>query len=120
MDLFLRGLILGFSIAAPVGPIGIICIRRSAAQGITAGFISGLRAAAADAVYGAIAAFGLVVVIDSLVAIRPFAQSGGAIFLLYLAWRIASAPLSNVQNGEKISKPTGSRLGNFLRFFFLL
>ena len=61
MDLrfFLKGLIIGFSIAAPVGPIGIFCIRRTLAEGRVPGFISGLGAATADALYGCIAGFGL-------------------------------------------------------------
>ena len=57
--LFLRGLILGLSIAAPVGPIGVLCIRRTLAEGRASGFVSGLGAATADAVYGCVAAFGL-------------------------------------------------------------
>lgn len=62
MDLLgtlLRGLVIGFSIAAPVGPIGVLCIRRTLADGRYAGFLSGLGAASADALYGCVAAFGL-------------------------------------------------------------
>ena len=59
---FLRGLIIGFSIAAPVGPIGALCIRRTLAHGRLIGFASGLGAACADGTYGAIAAFGLTVI----------------------------------------------------------
>jgi threonine/homoserine/homoserine lactone efflux protein len=56
---FLRGLVVGFSIAAPVGPIGLLCIRRTLARGRAVGFVSGLGAATADAAYGAVAGFGL-------------------------------------------------------------
>jgi threonine/homoserine/homoserine lactone efflux protein len=59
---FLRGLVIGFSLAAPVGPIGLLCIRRSLAEGRHVGFVTGLGAATADASYGAIAAFGLTAV----------------------------------------------------------
>ncbi len=59
MDIFLRGLLIGFSIAAPVGPIGVLCIRRTLAEGRLAGFLSGMGAASADMFYGAVAAFGL-------------------------------------------------------------
>ena len=59
LDLFARGLILGFAIAAPVGPIGLLCIQRTLNQGRLVGLLSGLGAATADAIYGAIAAFGL-------------------------------------------------------------
>ena len=66
MEFWLRGFILGFSIAAPVGPIGLLCIQRTLGQGRQAGFISGLGAASADAVYGSLAAFGLSAVLVSV------------------------------------------------------
>ena len=53
---FTRGLAIGFSIAAPVGPIGLLCIRRTLADGRLVGFVSGLGAATADAIYGVVAA----------------------------------------------------------------
>jgi threonine/homoserine/homoserine lactone efflux protein len=55
---FWKGALLGCSIAAPVGPIGILCIRRSLGQGFLAGFASGLGAATADALNGAVAGLG--------------------------------------------------------------
>ncbi|HEX6776252.1 MAG TPA: LysE family transporter [Methylomirabilota bacterium] len=89
MDLaiFLRGLIIGLSIAAPVGPIGVLCIRRTLADGRAIGFASGLGAATADAVYGAVAAFGLSLVTNTLVEERVWLQAGGGIFLCYLGMR---------------------------------
>ncbi|MDQ5812970.1 MAG: LysE family translocator, partial [Actinomycetota bacterium] len=66
VGLFLQGIIIGFAIAAPVGPIGVLCIRRTLAEGRASGFVSGLGAATADAVYGAIAAFGLTLITDFL------------------------------------------------------
>lgn len=54
-----KGLIIGFAIAAPVGPIGVLCIRRTFADGQAAGLATGLGAATADAFYGAVAGFGL-------------------------------------------------------------
>lgn len=62
------GLVIGFSIAAPVGPIGVLCIRRTLAEGRAAGLACGLGAATADAVYGAAAAFGLTAVTGPLIA----------------------------------------------------
>ncbi len=86
MDLspLLRGLLLGLSIAAPVGPIGVLCIRRTLAYGRTLGFISGLGAATADAIYGAVAAFGLTLVTALLVDHQHWLRLGGGLFLLYL------------------------------------
>ena len=94
MPLFLRGLVIGFSIAAPVGPIGVLCIRRTLADGRAAGFFSGLGAATADALYGAVAAFGLTAVSDVLVAQATWLRIGGGLFLCYLGIKtfLASPP----------------------------
>jgi len=62
-----KGMIIGLSIAVPVGPIGILCIRRTLTQGRIIGFVSGLGAATADAFYGAIAGFGLTFLSNLLV-----------------------------------------------------
>ena len=58
-DTFPRAVLLGLSIAAPVGPIGLLVIRRSLASGPGLGFVSGLGAAVADALYGVVAALGM-------------------------------------------------------------
>jgi threonine/homoserine/homoserine lactone efflux protein len=89
---FLRGLVVGFSIAAPVGPIGVLCIRRTLAQGRAVGLVTGLGAATADATYGAVAAFGLTVVSSFLLAQRGWLQAIGGAFLLYLGARTWLAP----------------------------
>jgi threonine/homoserine/homoserine lactone efflux protein len=92
---FLRGLAIGFGIAAPVGPIGILCIRRTLADGRAVGFAAGLGAATADALYGAVAAFGLTLVSSALVGQRAWLQAVGGIFLCYLGVRIwMAAPAS--------------------------
>jgi threonine/homoserine/homoserine lactone efflux protein len=83
-----RGLLIGFSIAAPVGPIGVLCIRRTLADGRSAGFLSGLGAASADALYGCVAAFGLTSVSDFLVDQQLLLRLVGGAFLLYLGCRI--------------------------------
>ncbi len=87
MDIFLRGLLIGFSIAAPVGPIGVLCIRRTLAEGRLVGFLSGLGAASADMLYGAIAAFGLTALQALLVEQRNWLAPLGGLFLLYLGAR---------------------------------
>src|SRR5262245_10169626 len=75
---------LGFSIAAPVGPIGLLCIRRSLALGPKHGLITGLGAATADAFYGSIAAFGLSFLTSVLVAQQLWTRLIGGAFLAYL------------------------------------
>src|SRR5690242_10857228 len=83
----IRGLILGFSIAAPVGPIGVLCIRRTLAAGRAAGLVSGLGAATADMCYGAVAAFGLTVVSGLLIGQSIWIRLVGGAFLCYLGIR---------------------------------
>jgi threonine/homoserine/homoserine lactone efflux protein len=82
-----RGFLLGFSIAAPVGPIGVLCIRRTLAQGLAAGLVSGLGAATADAIYGSIAAFGVTAVSTVLVSQQSLLRVFGGLFLCYLGFR---------------------------------
>lgn len=87
IDLLLRGFAIGLAIAAPVGPIGVICIRRTLAFGRWSGFISGLGAATADAVYGAVAALGLTVLSSGLIAAQDWLKIVGGLFLCYLGLR---------------------------------
>lgn len=108
VNLFLKGLAIGFSIAAPVGPIGILCIRRTLASGRMAGLVAGLGAATADALYGCIAGFGLTVVSNFLLQQQfGFRLIGGG-FLCYLgvktlvarpAEKEASAPGNGLLTG---------------------
>jgi threonine/homoserine/homoserine lactone efflux protein len=105
-ELLARGFILGFTIAAAVGPISLLCIRRTLAEGQIVGLVSGLGVATADGTYGAIAAFGLTAITDVLVAWqRGLALVGGA-FLLWLAWRtVRSVP------AVAAAETTGGRRG---------
>lgn len=80
----LRGMIFGLSVAAPVGPMGVLCIRRTLADGRLAGLVSGLGTATADACYGAVAAFGLTVVSSFLVNQQFWLRLVGGAFLCYL------------------------------------
>src|SRR5215210_5808764 len=86
-SLLLKGLLIGFSIAAPVGPIGVLCIRRTLAQGRAAGLVSGLGAASADAVYGCIAGFGLTFISGLLISQQIWLKLIGGAFLCYLGIR---------------------------------
>jgi len=82
--LFLKGLLIGFSIAAPVGPIGLLCIQRTITYGRISGLVTGLGAATADGMYGAVAAFGLTAVSAFLIGQQFWFRLVGGIFLLYL------------------------------------
>lgn len=83
----LRGILIGFSIAAPVGPIGILCIRRTLAYGRLIGLFTGLGAATADFTYGCIAGFGLTAASSALLAVRLWIHLLGGLFLGYLGVR---------------------------------
>jgi len=80
----LKGLVIGFSIAAPVGPIGVLCIRRSLAKGRLSGFATGLGAATADAFYGLIAGFGLTFISSLLLDKQLAFKIVGIAFLFFL------------------------------------
>ena len=92
LGLYARGLAIGFAIAAAIGPISLLCIRRTLGAGPRVGLASGMGAATADAGYAAIAAFGLTAIQDLLLAERrPLGLVGGA-FLLVLAIRGLARP----------------------------
>lgn len=84
LGVLLKGISIGFAIAAPVGPIGVLCIRRSIADGRWIGFLCGLGAAVADALYGSVAAFGLTLVSDALKSQSFWLQLVGGLFLCHL------------------------------------
>lgn len=90
--LFFRGLLLGFAIAAPVGPIGLLVIQRTLNHGRLVGLLSGLGAATADAIYGAMAAFGLSLLTAFLVEQQLWLGLAGGLFLCYLGVRTVTAP----------------------------
>lgn len=115
LPLFASSLLIGLSIAAPVGPIGLLTIQRSLAHGPRAGLATGLGAAAADAVYGAIGAYGVSGLIRGLVAARVPLALGGAAFLLWMAWRLVRAPLAE----RAAAAPAGSLWRYFLGTFVL-
>jgi threonine/homoserine/homoserine lactone efflux protein len=87
VSFLIKGVIIGFSIAAPVGPIGVLCIRRSLADGRQMGLVTGLGAATADALYGCVAGFGLTAISSFLVGQKVWLGFLGGLFLCYLGVR---------------------------------
>jgi threonine/homoserine/homoserine lactone efflux protein len=117
MDLsfLLRGLLIGFSIAAPVGPIGVLCIRRTLAAGRAVGLVSGLGAATADAIYGCIAGFGLTFISNFLIGQQVWLRLLGGGFLCYLGLRtFLSRPAE-----QAASAPGKGLVGAYASTFFL-
>ena len=84
---YLRGLLLGFTIAATVGPMCILCIQRTFNKGYLYGLVSGMGIATADAIYGSIAAFELTVITSFLVSEQNWIRLIGGLFLIYLGIR---------------------------------
>ncbi|MCK5827800.1 LysE family translocator [Candidatus Bipolaricaulota bacterium] len=111
----LRGLVIGFSIAAPVGPIGVLCIRRTLADGRASGLASGLGAATADAVYGCIAGFGLTFLSNFLVSQQTWLRVIGGLFLCYLGIKTL---LARPTEQERTVRGTGFAR-SFASTFFL-
>jgi len=115
ISFFARGLIIGFSIAAPVGPIGVLCIRRTLAEGRVSGLVSGLGAATADAVYGCIAGFGLTFISSILVSQQVWLRLVGGVFLCYLGLRtLLAMPVEEVASARG-----GGLVGAYASTFFL-
>lgn len=83
-DYLIKGFIIGLSMAAPVGPIGVLTIHRTLIQGRISGFVTGLGAALADTVYGIIAAFGLTAISSFLLNQTLFIQLIGGLCLIFL------------------------------------
>ena len=113
MFFLLKGILLGFSIAAPVGPIGVLCIRRTLANGMKNGFLSGLGAATADAIYGLLAVLGISVVSIFLLEYQSYLRMIGGIFLLYLGYttfKARPAEVSANASEEELLGAYGSTL----------
>ncbi len=102
MTFFAKALLFGFLLAATVGPMWLLCFRRTLAQGALAGFVAGMGIAVADAVYGAVAAFGLTAISGFLLQHRFWIGLVGGLFLLYLGAKILlSRPPANASSTDR-------------------
>jgi len=102
MLIFIKSMIIGLCIAAPVGPIGLLCIQRSLALGWRAGFATGLGAATADSIYGFVGALGIAVIIATLISFKPWLCIFGGVFLAYIGYQtIRSKASSTALAGER-------------------
>ncbi|MFZ5944177.1 MAG: LysE family translocator [Bacillota bacterium] len=88
MEIWLQGFIIGLSIAAPVGPIGVLCIRRTLAGGRLYGFVTGMGAAVTDLIYASIGGFGLTMISNFLVSQQNIFRLIGGTFIIYLGYKI--------------------------------
>jgi threonine/homoserine/homoserine lactone efflux protein len=102
LAIFGRGLIMGLAVAAPVGPIGMLCIQRTLQDGRIYGLATGLGAATADGLYGLVAAFGLTFISSFFLEQQDWIALFGGLYLLYLGQRIIrSAAPETANKGER-------------------
>ncbi|MHA6910634.1 LysE family translocator [Ralstonia pseudosolanacearum] len=116
--LLVKAMAMGFFIAAPVGPIGMLCIQRSLSRGFRSGFATGIGAACADGIYGLLGALGIAGIATALPMLSVALKIGGGVFLVWLAWAVArEAPPTGHQAFDDASHTTVAR--DFLTTFAL-
>ncbi|WP_321856600.1 LysE family translocator [Burkholderia cenocepacia] len=115
--LFIKSVVMGLSIAVPVGPIGMLCIQRSLSRGFQAGFATGIGAACADAIYGLLGALGVAGIVTAYPALTVGLKIGGGAFLVWLAWTIARQVPAAPVGQRELSRTTVLR--DFLTTFGL-
>jgi threonine/homoserine/homoserine lactone efflux protein len=99
LSIVTKGVIIGFSMAAPVGPISLLCIRRSLTDRLAAGFVSGLGVATADAFYAGIAVLGMSNISSFLLHQATILRLLGGVFLVYLGIStLLKNPLSSLNS----------------------
>ncbi len=114
---YIRGLLIGLSIAATVGPMSTLCIQRTLTKGQLYGFISGLGIATADAVYGSIAAFGLTLITNFLLNEQLWIRLIGGVFLIYLGIKTMLSHPS--ERAARVDMKSNSYFGAYVSTFFL-
>lgn len=107
MIFFLQGLIIGMCVAAPVGPVGILCIRRVLYRGRFAGVTSGLGVALGDMIFAAVAAFSITYIIDFLLAQQFWIKIVGGFVLTVLGWHVSRSHPHLDKGAEDDAAKTG-------------
>jgi threonine/homoserine/homoserine lactone efflux protein len=115
--LLIKSIALGFCIAAPVGPIGMLCIQRCLISGFRYGLATGLGAATADGIYGLLGALGVAGIANTLPALTIALRIGGGAFLVWLAWATAREAPVRRDGHQTAAEATVTRY--FLTTFFL-
>jgi threonine/homoserine/homoserine lactone efflux protein len=107
---FLKGIAFGFLLAATVGPMWVLCLRRTLAAGTLVGLASGMGIAVADGIYGAVAAFGLTAVSSFLLGQGFWIGLAGAAFLLWLGAKTLLAQPAPIESGNGAADASGRDL----------
>src|SRR4029077_9337162 len=116
LGFLLKGMLVGIVIAVPAGPVGVLCIRRTLLNGRLVGFISGVGAATADAMFGIIAGFGLTFISDTLLGYQDWLRIAGGAFLLYVG---ISAFYSDPLGGSQTQRDPETLFADFASTFAL-
>lgn len=115
LHVFIKGCLVGLFIAIPVGPVGVLCMRRTLTKGKLSGLFSGLGAASADALYAGITGFGLSFISDALLDYRRWIEVvGGVILVIIGAKAFRSKPLS-----DEDAPPKRRLVSDFVTTFML-
>jgi threonine/homoserine/homoserine lactone efflux protein len=118
MNNFFYGVIIGFILCVPVGPVGLICMQRTLAQGKRAGFISGLGAATADSIYCAIAELGLTFISNLIMRQSGIIRFGGGIIICVLGLNLLWG--RNAERGPVVVKTVDLPFGYAATFMLAL
>jgi threonine/homoserine/homoserine lactone efflux protein len=113
--LFLKGMVIGFLISLPVGPMAVLCIHRTLNEGRIHGMVSGLGAATADAAYGFLAASGLSFTSNFLIKEQLWFRLLGGIFLCYMGGRLLRSRVIQ----KAVSEDNASYFNNYVSALFL-
>jgi threonine/homoserine/homoserine lactone efflux protein len=113
-SLFMKGWLIGFSIAMPVGPIGMVCLNHSLIRGMLCGLAAGLGVALADAFYGVLAAFGVTFITAFLSNNLIWFQFAAAFFLSFVGWHTLKSPLREKHEIHKGLSPKKIFISTFI------
>jgi len=113
----LKGLIVGFILPIPIGPVGILCIRRTMAYGRIHGFLTGLSAAISDMTYSAVAAFGITFVSNFIAGHQEAIHLFGGVVLLAVGLHTFRPRLINEAVAKKVTAPVITFISTFLVTF---
>jgi threonine/homoserine/homoserine lactone efflux protein len=116
LSFLLKGMLVGMIIAVPAGPVGVLCIRRTILHGRAAGFLSGMGAATADAMFGIIAGFGLTVISDVLLGYQVWLRVAGGAFLLCIG---VSALFADPLTGTRTQRDPETLFADYASTFVL-
>jgi threonine/homoserine/homoserine lactone efflux protein len=119
IEFFVKGLIIGILVSAPMGPIGVLCIQKTVNKGRFLGFFSGLGAATADTLYAVLAAFGVTFITNFMTQNRLIFQIVGIIVLLFMGIRMLfNNPIKQYRYYRASNRKTNA-FGDYISVFLL-